>query len=303
MREATWRQIGTDVTGEAQVVDVLERANLNYDVELRPIFMENGIKIPRAQVAVRSSDNHPYGVVSDRYEVVQNREAFDFVNYISDEVVFEKAGETATGMVYIIGRLPEKNILGDGFVPHVIFRNGFNGRFTISAAICPLRVVCENQFNFAFKHSANTVNIRHSKNANVKMVEARETLAMSYQYMSALDAFAEKYAAIKMNPVQVEGVIDKMFPMPIGDDITKKKENNVELAKERFLRAYNADDNWNFRGTAWGLINAFTDYKTHVISKTKKEEGFESKRIENKFAKTTFGRPMNPIIDAIEAVA
>ena len=90
-------------------------------------------------------------------------------------------------MVYIIGKLPEVDILGDTFTPHVIFRNGFSGKVKISAAICPLRIVCQNQFNFAFQDTQNSVAIRHVQNAGVKLQEAREVLRVSADFMAELN--------------------------------------------------------------------------------------------------------------------
>lgn len=297
MREATWRQIGTDVTGEAQVVDVLERANLNYDVELRPVFLENGIRIPNAKAAVRTRDDHTYGIVSDKYEVVQNRDAFDFINHLSGDITFEKAGETGSGMVYIIGRFPDKNILGDKFTPHIIFRNSFAGNFTIAAAICPLRVVCENQFNFAFKNTANTVNIRHMRSAEARLLEARETLKTSYTYMEELEKMAEGFAVKKMSAVQVDQALEVLFPTK--PEAGKKALENIAMAKSRFLSAYNSDDNWNFRGTAWGLVNAYTDYMTHKEIVCKGEP--TAARRERKFMRTTMWENMNRVIEAVQA--
>lgn len=161
MRTATWNGIGRNVADCRDMEQVLKASGLDYEVEKRPVFMNAGpvdmteamTAIPNRFVTVRTSDNHPYDVVSDKFEVIQNRDAFDFVNYMGDEVQFEKAGETTGGMVYIIAKLPEVSILGDAFIPHVIFRNGFNGKVKITAAICPLRIVCQNQFNFAFKNT------------------------------------------------------------------------------------------------------------------------------------------------------
>lgn len=293
MREATWEQIGTKVQGTT-VDTVLKEANLDYDVELRPVFMGDGTKLQNSMVAVRTRDNHPFGIVSPKYKVVQNRDAFDFVNYLSDEVVFEKAGETEYGMVYIIGRLPEKQILGDKFVPHVIFRNSFAKQCTIAAAISPLRHVCSNQFNFVFKNAANAISIRHMGSAERQMAEARETLKLSYRYMEELDAMSEHYAAMKMSDRQIDTILDTMFPLP--DNASGTKEHNVRQAKREFMAAYNADDNRNFKGTGWGLVNAWTDFQTHETNK----KTMTRKGRERRFARVSFERPMNRILDAID---
>ena len=280
---------------------VLKASGLDYEVEKRPVFFGNSEiwhGVPNRFATVRTSDNHPYDVVSDKFEIIQNRDAFDFVNYMGDELAFEKAGETAGGLVYIIGKLPEVDILGDKFTPHVIFRNGFNGKVKITAAITPLRLVCQNQFNFAFKNAANAITIRHVRNAEAKLEEARETLRMCADYMEQLNEMAEHFAAIKISGDRMERIVKYLFPIPEDTAINPFKRKNLEDQRAAFLKAHEQEDNRNFHGTAWGLINAYTDFITHKEPAGKREDRFEGK-----FVNTTFKVTMNPIVNAVEAVA
>lgn len=294
-RTATWSNIGKNVQECANMEQVLRESGLDYTVTKEPVFNANGTAILNRFITTRG-DGHMYDIVSDKFEIIQNREAFDFVNYMGDEIQFEKAGETAGGMVYIIGRLPEVDILGDKFVPHVIFRNGFTGKVKITAAITPLRIVCQNQFNFAFKNTQNAITIRHVKNAEAKLEEARETLKLSADYMAELTRTAEHFAAIKMTPQRIEKVTNILFPMPEGVEMNAFKKATLENARERFMIAHEAKDNANFKGTAWGLINAYTDYITHK-DPVKTKQGVN---LESRFVNTTFKVSMNPIMTAIE---
>lgn len=144
-RTTTWHAIGKDVQECKDVEQVLKASKLDYDVVKMPISVLGATEaIPNRFITGRPEQGgfKTYDVVSDKFEIIQNRDAFDFVNYMGEDLQFEKAGETMSGMVYIIGRLPEVNILGDKFVPHVIFKNGFDGKHKIMAAITPLRMVC-----------------------------------------------------------------------------------------------------------------------------------------------------------------
>lgn len=304
MRTSTWTNIGKDVTACKDMEQVLQMSGLDYTVEKRPIFTYPDIEddgtrmvIPNRFITTRREDGHTYDVVSDKFEIIQNRDAFDFVKYMGDELLFEKAGETQSGMVYVIGRLPEVNILGDKFTPHVIFRNGFSGKVKITAAICPLRIVCQNQFNFAFKNTANTVQIRHVGNAEAKLEEAREVLRLSADYMAELNTMAEHFASMRLDQARMERITDYLFPMPT-EDMNPFKRKSLEDARAKFISAHDAEDNRNFRGTAWGMINAYTDYLTHKEPAGKREDRFEGK-----FVNTTFKVSMNPIVQAIETVA
>lgn len=302
-RETTWSAIGKDVNECKDMEQVLRQSGLDYEVTKEPIygiFGEEYKAIPNRFITRRPQGDgfKTYDVVSDKFEIVQNRDAFDFVNYMGDELTFAKAGETMNGMVYIIGKLPKTEILGDAFTPYVLFRNGFDGKTKITAAISPLRIVCQNQFNFAFKNAQNAITIRHVRNAESKLVEARETLRMCADYMQELNLLAENFAGMKMTPERIERVVKYLFPIPEDTAINAFKKKNLEDQRAAYIAALNADDNANFKGTAWGMINAYTDFITHKEPAGKREDRFEGK-----FVNTTFKVAMNPIITAIEAVA
>lgn len=299
-RTTTWHAIGKSVEECKDLEGVLAASGLDYEVVKMPLFISDGTRVPNRFVTTRPDPKgglHMYDVVSDKFEIIQNRDAFDFVNYMGD-IQFEKAGETAGGMVYIIGKLPEMDILGDTFVPHVIFRNGFSGKVKITAAICPLRIVCQNQFNFAFKNTQNAVTIRHVQNAEQKLEEAREILKLSADYMQELNAMAEHYAGIKLGKRDLDLLLDQMFPMAGAEQMNAFKRHQLEEQRERFKKAYLADDNSNFRGCAWGLINAYTDFITHKVPQGKPEI-----RDEGKFMTVTFHPGlMNAILQSMAAI-
>lgn len=302
MREATWTKVGYSVEDCRNLSMVLKESGLDYGVVKEPVYIhpddENPIMVPDRYMTCREDDGHMYDIVSDKYEIIQNEDAFDFVNYMDEEVTFVRAGETAGGMVFIIASLPDVDILGDKFTPYVIFRNGFSGKVTTSAAICPLRIVCQNQFNFAFKNTQNAISIRHVSNAEAKLAEARETLKMSADYMVQVNKIAEGYAGTKLSEFQIHQVLNAMFPLEHAEDMNPYQRKSLTEAKAAFIRAYDAEDNRNFRGTAWGMINAYTDYITH-----KDPAGKQETRFEGKFIQTTFKPSMNKILDVVDAIA
>ena len=304
MRNATWENIGTNVSGEKRIEDVLTTAGLNYTVEKRPVYRyeRNPRKLVRIKnkfTCERREDGHSYDeIVSNKYTIVQNREAFDFVNYMSDEVEFLKAGETSNGLVYIIGKLLDVNILGDQFTPHVIFSNSFTGKTSIRAAICPLRIICQNQFAAAFRDTHNAVSVGHTANAERKLKEARSVLRASADYMEELNRMAEGYAAMKVSPRQVSMVLDAMFPVPADAPQKKAEEIAAKKAKfeARFRAAMSSADNYAFRGTAWQLVNAYTDVITHAPLSGKST-------LDSQFIKVTFGNDTSKFLKIIDEVA
>lgn len=294
-RIASWASIGTTIDSTA-VEDALTKAKLNYEVAKETLYLADGTRIPEMVATTYTTTNnkgevskHILGTVGEKYEVVQNRDGFAFVDYISDSLKFVKGGMTHTGMIYLIAELPEVDILGDGFKPYVIFRNSFNGKYQLSAAITPLRIVCQNQFNFAFKHVENTINIRHSASAYDRMEEAKYVLQGVAQYMGKLNEIAKQFAGIKLNKTETEIAVNMLFPTP--DNADERAKLVLASQKASFVKMLDADDNQNHKGNAWGLVNAYTDYITHTrIRKGRYED--------SQFMNTCF-KPMNNILDIV----
>lgn len=297
-RIASWASIGTTLDTTA-VDDALTKAKLNYDVTKEALYLANGDKIPKMMATTYTTTNkdgetttHILGTVGEDYEVVQNRDGFAFVDYISDGLKFVKGGMTHTGMIYLIAELPEVDVLGDTFKPYVIFRNSFNGKYQLSAAITPLRVVCQNQFNFAFKNVENTINIRHSARVFDRMEEAKYVLQGVAQYMGKLNEMAKQFSNIKMTKSDLELAVNMLFPMPSNAD--ERAKLVLASQKSAFVKMLDADDNQNHKGNAWGLVNAYTDYITHTSIRKGRYQ-------DSQFMNTCF-KPMNNVIHIIDHI-
>lgn len=299
-RTNTWSEIGTNVANSNNLEEVLKNASLDYNVVGQPIFTEFGkekIKLNDKVAMVRENDGHVYGIVSERYVPMQNKDAFDFINYIDEDIKFVKAGETNTGLVYIIGELNEMNVLGDKFKTHVIFQNSHNGRYQLAMSICPLRIVCQNQFNIAFKESNSTFLIRHTKNIDTKLRIAADALSEISNYMKIFNEKAELFAKQKITESKLTQFMNFMFPT--NEKMSEHVLESVEEEKAKFIKAYMNEDNRNFQGTAWGLINGVTDYITHKDFKRKVENAAEKKFVET----IINADKLNQAINYISAVA
>jgi len=69
-------------------------------------MLSNGVIVPDKFATVREDTGEILGVVGNNYNICQNEDAFDFINYMSNDIKFERAGQTASGLVYIVAQLP-----------------------------------------------------------------------------------------------------------------------------------------------------------------------------------------------------
>ena len=98
VRETPWHGLGRIVMEAPASREALELAGLDWQVESRNIYSGTGAMIPGYRANVRSTDEAVLGVVSDRYRIVQNEEAFQFTDDLLGEgVTYETAGSLQGG--------------------------------------------------------------------------------------------------------------------------------------------------------------------------------------------------------------
>ena len=288
-RTATWTNIGSNIRKASTVQEALELSGLNYTVEKVPVYLDNGLQVPGAFCTKREDSDITYGVVGSQFEIVQNIEGFDFINnMIPEGLKFLKAGENKK-FIYIIAQLPSIDVLGDEVAPHIIFQNSHSGSTTLKATIAPLRIVCENQFNITFKKANNKISLRHTKSIKGRLHTAQEVLIQSSEYLSEFQKSALLMAQKKVSKSQVDDLMDKIFY--IKEEFTPTQVRRVEEKRDRFLQAYQAEDNQNFIGTQWGLVNAYTDFVTH-----KELRKDTPQALENHFIKSTLKGSINDFV-------
>lgn len=97
VREAPWHGLGTRVEEALSSRKAMEIAGLNWNVIQKPIYTNNTL-IPSYKANIRETDNKILGVVTDRYKIVQNKEAFSFTDsLIGEGCKYETAGSLQGG--------------------------------------------------------------------------------------------------------------------------------------------------------------------------------------------------------------
>lgn len=244
--------------------DALIAAGLDWTVESKPIYDANGNIINGYKANTRSSDGKVLGIVGNRYKIVQNEDAFQFTdNLIGGDVRYETAGSLFGGQkVWMLAKMPEKKICGDDVETYVCFTNAHDGKGSVRAIVTPVRVVCNNTINLALSTAKRSWSMRHQGDIESKLAEAREALELTEIYMDELAKQADRWANVTINEEAIQRALNKLFPAK--EDDSERKKRNVQDAKDQFMVCYFAPDLNAFRGTAWGMINACTDYVAHT---------------------------------------
>lgn len=291
VREKPWHGLGKIVMEAPTSAEALHLAGLGWNVVQEPIYTELNEPVEGYKANVRDSDRKVLGVVSDRYKVVQNVDAFSFTDeLIGKGVRYETAGSLQEGKkVWLLARLPREYIIaGERISPYLVFSNTHDGSGAVKVAVTPVRVVCNNTLNLALDKASRSFSMIHTGNIQDKIQEARDTLFMAEEYMDCLGAEFEQLRRQKMTDVQVKEYINLLLPME-KESTQLQSKNIIRLREDMMKRYYDAPDLQTVGNNAYRFINAVSDFATHA-NPLRRTVNYN----ENLFARTIDG---NPLID------
>jgi phage/plasmid-like protein (TIGR03299 family) len=247
--------------------------------------------IPGYKANIRQTDERVLGVVTDRYKVVQNSEAFAFTDALLGEGVrYETAGSLQDGKkIWLLAKLPDKYIIeGEQIEPYLVFSSSHDGNGSIKVAMTPIRVVCQNTLNIALASAKRIWTTVHVGEMSQKLSEAHNTLLLAEKYMGKLGSEFSKLSKIKLSDNKVLEYIEMLLPM--DDNPTNIHRNNVNRVREDMrMRYFEAPDLRFINKNAYRFVCAVSDFATHA--KPLRET---ANYRENVFSKTIEG---NPLID------
>lgn len=288
-REKPWHGLGTKVMQAPHSAEALELAGLNWRVIQKVLRTEDGLLVPGFKANVRETDDQVLGVVTDRYKVVQNAEAFSFTDELLGEgVTYETAGSLQGGKrVWILAKLPQKYLISeDEVAPYLVFMNTHDATGAIKVALTPIRVVCNNTLNLALSTAKRCWTANHTGDISSKMDDARNTLLYADLYMKELEEAIEHLNQIKLSDYQVMRYIDALFPL--YENPTELQKKNLSRMKEDLkVRYFEAPDLEDRDKNAYRFVNAVSDFATHA--KPLRETASYK---ENLFARTVEGNAM-----------
>ena len=290
-RTKPWHGLGVKVAEAPTSKEALKVAGLDWNVVQEPIYTEMEEVIAGYKANVRDSDRKVLGVVTDRYKVIQNEEAFSFTDALLGEGVrYETAGSLNGGKrVWMLARMPHEYIItGERISPYLVFTNTHDGSGAVKVALTPIRVVCQNTLNLALSTAKRSWSMIHTGDIKEKLQEAKDTLFMAQTYMDCLGKEFENLRKIKVSDKQVMEYIELL--LPLEEYATPQQQKNIKRLREDMkMRYFDAPDLQDMGKNAYRFVNAVSDFATHTAP-LRKTTNYK----ENLFAKTIEG---NPLID------
>jgi phage/plasmid-like protein (TIGR03299 family) len=287
--QAPWHNLGVRLPNETSIEVALNSANLNWSVKTEDVYLSDGRKAP-AQAVTRDIDRAILGVVGERYEVIQNREAFEPLQIALSEfgATVESAGALGQGeKVWMLCKLPDTNghvAPGDRIQPYFLVATAHDGSSACTARSTPIRVVCQNTLTAALRADRAALSIRHTQSKDQKLDEISKLVEkMAAAHHRTVDTFAQM-AQTKVTLDEVINYTEAIWPV-VKPKAEKKTDAQLivtdllgrqtgtdadRVSKAEEARTVVLHLLQNGKGselvpmTAWTAYNAVTEYVDHV---------------------------------------
>lgn len=209
-------------------------------------------------------DRVALGMVSNRYELLQNTDAFAFFDPLiaSNWANYEAAGALGDGeTVWVQVKLREDMEVqpGEKLKRYLLLRNRHNGEGAVSISFTPVRVVCQNTLSFAEQKSSALANVRHSKSMAGRLLEVQANVLKCEIEAFSARATRVFQAMVKatLTPLETVALLEKLCDAPPKAQPINGLPARRTLVEQRL--AEQADKNpLAGKGTAWSLYNAIT---------------------------------------------
>lgn len=268
-----WHGLGNRLPAEATLEVWQEAAGMNWQIHEAPVLFnvseQGGLHVkanPDAKVLFRSDTHAPLSVVSNRYKVVQPAEVLEFYRDLTDAGGFEleTAGVLKAGKkIWALAKTGQGTVLrgGDQVGAYLLLATSCDGTLCTTAQFTSVRVVCNNTLQLAVGSASGAVKVPHSTTFDPKLV--KEALGLG---LSTWDRFVEDMRHLAARPVHKFEAMNFLVnvlgnpELPLAEQRNQKGLQNVyALYSGKGMGA----DLPSAQNTAWGLVNAVTQFVDH----------------------------------------
>jgi phage/plasmid-like protein (TIGR03299 family) len=280
--DAAWHGLGTIVNEDLGAVEGAERVGLLWHVDqiVPTILLPSGTvrEMKDYRINVRADTEQILGVVSNHWQIVQNRELAEFADDLSREgkVTIETCGSIQGGAkVWFLLR-------GDSFYTHggdetkqyICVSNGFDGKTAIRVTPTDVRVVCSNTLHAViprmegqrFVAGENAYTCKHIGNIKSRINDVRAALDLFREAADVSASRASELAARQVSSAEMTQFFLEMYSRQFHDviatDAEKKKKDKALEHYSRYALRFDRESG-KFGATRWIMANAYTGWLQH----------------------------------------
>lgn len=307
-----WHGFGDLLAEGASIEDWRHSSGLMYEVLPKTVYYKDPLSVsdspeflPYADrfVLTRSDNGIPLSVVSKKYQLVQPETVMEFFRDLTEANHFTMESAGALNEGRRIWALAKTNkaadvLKGDEHRGYVLLATSFDGGLATTAKFTDIRVVCQNTLTQALRGSGG-VKVPHNSEFSAEKVKSQ--LGIATEQFGEFIEVQKQLLTIKMNAQKVEDVLAAILAPASKKEEYQRSAEQVKAGKayKKIMGLFEGEakgsDIPGVRGTAYGLLQATTEYfDHHVFARTEQSrmasswfgtgEQFKAKALESLIA-------------------
>lgn len=266
-----WHGLGQEVNPDASLQEWMDAARMNWSINRSPVQYTNTnsnliCEYPESHVLYRSDNGKALSVVSDRYKVVQPKAMIEFFRSLVENEGFkiETIGTLKEGRrIWALANTNIQNdvIGGDRLKAYVLLITSCDGSLATTAKFTSVRVVCWNTQSIALSEGGKEVKVRHNTVFDPDQVKGEMGLVGAQAFDSFLGKMRD-LTKVKISQNDAISIVSSLLPKPAGEK-TIIESNGFIKVMSLFNGQGKGSNLPGVSGTAWGLLNAMTEYVDH----------------------------------------
>lgn len=271
-----WHGLGQLMPAGQSIEQWQAAAGMDYEVQRGYVRyatergqLAEAMKVVQDKVVLfRSDTKDALGVVSDSYKVVQPREVLEFFRNWADAggMTIESAGVLFGGKRYFATAKLGEGVCVDGYsdkvVPYALLSTSADGSLATEARWTTVRVVCNNTLSMAREKQAA---VRVTHRSEFKPDDVRSVLEDANEEFKAFMEMSRQLAAVRLARPLAEDLTIHLFKGNSTDTDKIKESRGFIRVMELFNGAARGAGLETAQETAWGWLNAVTEYADHHI--------------------------------------
>ena len=232
-------------------------------------------------VLLRSDTGMPLGMVSPEYKIVQPYEVLEFFRDLvaSQGFALETAGTMFGGsQFWALAKVTQAVVSDwDKVGGYVLINTSADGSRKTTVRDTTVCVVCNNTLSMALEQSSKKIiTVSHREDFNAERVQKQ--MGLSLENFNSFIEVANMLTKVKVSEASAENFVATLLKSaaskakPAGDDedtdeldadAKARKPRGMDLILELFNGSGLGSTRLGRAGTAWGLVNAVTEYVDH----------------------------------------
>jgi phage/plasmid-like protein (TIGR03299 family) len=284
--EKPWHGLGQQLSAGSPIEAWQVAAGMDWKIQrskVRYFADREGatqLEMPDQHVLFRSDTKEALGLVSAKYKTVQPAQVLEFFRDLTEGAGFElsTAGTLFGGKKFwALAKIGEgaEIVRGDRVGGYLLLATSCDGSSATTGKYVMERVVCNNTLTMAMNEKGKAVKVSHRNVFNPAAL--KQSLGIAQESFASMVDAARTLTQIRMNRAGAEQFVRQLLRpaeavAPASFDafmgkVLEAKDERAPRGEAEILRLFSGaakgDSLPGVHGTAWGLLNAVTEYVDH----------------------------------------